>query len=132
MGDPEAKDQHFLKPEPARSDDPDEVRLAARTVTSFDGIEEHQHSSASDEDPLPPFPTKHFAIALFLLVVGIVCLSIGLQHLFTGQGSAFPLLIIGAITTIPGVYQLVMIYKIWRRRPGWTFTDLPGYEHPGV
>jgi hypothetical protein len=45
-------------------------------------------------------------VAVFLLVLGITCLTIGLVRLLKQEEGGFPLLLVGAIVFIPYVFSL--------------------------
>ena len=75
------------------------------------------------------FPVRSAIVAGFLLIVGITCLIIGLVHMVTGAGgSVFAFVLIGGILVIPGGYQSWIIWNAWRRKPGFSFSQLAAYE----
>jgi len=90
------------------------------------------HSSLELEDEYEayqhPFPLRSALIAVFLLAVGLTCLCLGIYHFTTGKDSSFAFIIIGSILIIPGGYQCYIIYNAWRRRPGFSFSQLAAYE----
>eukprot|EP00933_Yihiella_yeosuensis_P057105 TRINITY_DN56678_c0_g1_i1.p1 TRINITY_DN56678_c0_g1~~TRINITY_DN56678_c0_g1_i1.p1 ORF type:complete len:249 (+),score=17.77 TRINITY_DN56678_c0_g1_i1:15-761(+) len=66
--------------------------------------DEHIHLARSPRDSLKMY-RKEIAIITFLLVVGLVCLIVGLVRLFSvASGGSLILLVIGVITLIPGCY----------------------------
>jgi hypothetical protein len=66
--------------------------------------DEHIHLARSPRDSLKMY-RKEIAIISFLLVVGLVCLIVGLVRLFSvASGGSLILLVIGVITLIPGCY----------------------------
>jgi hypothetical protein len=81
-----------------------------RAKSSF----ELEMESNSASGRMRRLPKKTLAVAIFLLVTGIVCLSIGLARLVSGEDGSVPLLVIGGIAFLPGAYQCFAIYKAWR------------------
>lgn len=87
-------------------------------------IDEEEHDVVEHK-----FPVRSAIVAGFLLLVGIACLIIGLVHLISGTGgSVFSFVLIGGILVIPGGYQSYIIYNAWRRKPGFSFSQLAAYE----
>jgi len=74
--------------------------------------------------PHPPIPWKTALFAIFLLVVGIICVSLGFYFLSTGKGQTLAFFLVGFIALIPGVYQTFVLCQAWRRVPGYTFTNV--------
>ena len=94
-------------------------------------------SSQSDSDyrdeqfyePPPKPPVKAIILAVFLFTIGSVLLTLG--GLMAGgvlgeteQGST-PILILGAITFIPGFYHVRIAYYAWKGYAGYSFADIP-------
>ena len=88
--------------------------------------------SDSEEDEVesrvePPWAS--IALASFLFIAGAVLLVYGI--LFTTgvisdkDGKATPMLIVGSICFIPGLYNIRMVYYAWKGNHGYTFHDIP-------
>lgn len=59
---------------------------------------------SDDEESEPPFPTRSAIVAVSLLIIGIVCLILGIVHFATGVGAYFAFFLLGAILIIPGAF----------------------------
>jgi len=70
---------------------------------------------------LKPFK-KEIATITFLLIVGIVCFSLGLARMFDGHSGGLIMLIIGTLTLIPGSYFAFAFLRAYRT--GAPFTAL--------
>ena len=57
-------------------------------------------------------PWKVFCFALFLTVVGIVCISLGFYSIHNG-GETLAFFLVGGISLIPGIYQLFVVIQHW-------------------
>jgi len=91
----------------------------------------HQSLQLEDEDEhevVMAFPWKTASVAVALLVVGLVCLILGLVRVFSNSGSYLIFLIIGSILIIPGAYQTYRIYHAWKGTPGFSFSQLSAFE----
>eukprot|EP01112_Ceratiomyxa_fruticulosa_P009280 TRINITY_DN2419_c0_g1_i2.p1 TRINITY_DN2419_c0_g1~~TRINITY_DN2419_c0_g1_i2.p1 ORF type:complete len:130 (-),score=11.98 TRINITY_DN2419_c0_g1_i2:158-547(-) len=81
----------------------------------------------------PDVKAKKWTItaALLLLIVGTVLLGFG-AHSFiynTLSGSnTIPLLVVGCICFIPGIYQTTLFIKIMLDSPGYSFDQMPSYD----
>jgi hypothetical protein len=74
------------------------------------------------------FPVKSAIVAVLLLLIGLTCLSLGIYHFASGQDSSFSFVMLGSILIIPGAYQCYIIFQAWRRKPGFSFSQLAAFE----
>lgn len=86
------------------------------------------------EDSTPTrIPIKSIIIAIILFVLGTVMLTCGSLMLAgvisVGAGSfrPAPLMVIGSIIFIPGVYNVRTAYYAWKGYPGFSFSDIAGF-----
>lgn len=73
-------------------------------------------------------------LAVFLLVLGAVLLVLG-SLLLAGVvgkegtgGKAAPLIVIGAICFIPGLYNVRLAYYSWKGYHGYSYSDIPNFD----
>lgn len=98
---------------------------AAHQIHSFDGIDDMPHPDEQEDEHAKPVPKKQLALAILLFVIGIGCLSAGIDHLVGDKPGGFALLLVGIIVLIPSCYQLYLIWGHCRRKPGFSLSDLP-------
>ena len=86
------------------------------------------------EDSTPiRVPIKSIIIAIILFVLGTVMLTCGSLMLAGvirqggGSFSSAPLMVIGSIIFIPGVYNVRTAYYAWKGYPGFSFSDIAGF-----
>jgi len=97
-------------------------------------------SPASDEytdeqfkRPPPKFPTKSIIIAIVLFLVGAVMLTLGVL-LLTGVietkfwDRCHPLLFLGTIAFVPGLYHVRIAYYAWKGYHGYSYDDIPSID----
>lgn len=74
-------------------------------------------------------PPRTTLCAGVLLLMGIILLTTGLV-IFFGPGSdrGLPILILGAIMFIPGIYSSYVLYGAWRGWQGFDFSMVPSYD----
>ena len=108
------------------------VRYSRLTQVSRD----HDETEYSDEqftEAPPKIPLKSIALAILLFSLGSVLLMLAIL-MFVGvfgdnpDASATPLIIIGAITFIPGFYHVRLAYYAWKGYHGYSFDDIPSYD----
>ncbi|XP_054721949.1 transmembrane protein 230-like [Uloborus diversus] len=85
------------------------------------------------QKPKPRVPYRGILLAAFLFIAGgLLILIAGL--LFTGHingkhvEGAWPLLILGALMFIPGIYHVRIAYFAFRGYPGYVFDDIPDFD----
>jgi hypothetical protein len=76
------------------------------------------------------FPIKAVGLALFLFSVGSIALGLSIMLLRRDPipDNAYPLLIIGTLTFLPGFYYVRIAVWSFFKYPGWKFEDIPDYE----
>ena len=80
-------------------------------------------------EPPPKPPIKSIVLAAFLFLIGSVLLTLG--GLIAGgilggtEESSTPILILGAITFLPGFYHVRIAYYAWKGYAGYSFADIP-------
>ncbi|XP_039792844.1 transmembrane protein 230-like [Panicum virgatum] len=76
-------------------------------------------------------PWKSIALALFLLLIGILLLSLSYfiftSHVEGDDSQAYGLLFLGVLAFLPGYYVTRVAYYSWRGAPGYTFASIPDY-----
>jgi len=72
----------------------------------------------------PRVPRKTIIITFLLVVIGITCISFGIERLAQGADNGFALLFVGLLVIVPGGYQAHQLYRACRRRPGFSFEHL--------
>eukprot|EP00455_Lapot_gusevi_P030733 TRINITY_DN330_c0_g1_i4.p1 TRINITY_DN330_c0_g1~~TRINITY_DN330_c0_g1_i4.p1 ORF type:complete len:118 (-),score=40.35 TRINITY_DN330_c0_g1_i4:263-586(-) len=76
-----------------------------------------------------PLPRRALALALFLLLVGVVFTISGLAVFLTqGLSESIPFWTLGGIGLIPGLYHTIIIYRAWRGYQGYTYDLVPSYQ----
>ncbi|KAF8786005.1 transmembrane protein 230-like isoform X2 [Argiope bruennichi] len=78
-------------------------------------------------------PWGGIILAIFLFIAGsllITFASLLFAGHFDGQHTegAWPLLILGILMFIPGVYHVRIAYLAYRGYPGYVFDDIPDFE----
>lgn len=108
------------------------VRYSRLTQVSRDKDETEYSDEQFTEAP-PKIPLKSIALAIVLFLLGSVLLTLAVL-IFVGvfgdnpDASATPLIIIGAITFIPGFYHVRLAYYAWKGYHGYSFEDIPSYD----
>ncbi|KAF9901383.1 hypothetical protein EC991_006234 [Linnemannia zychae] len=84
--------------------------------------------------PVPKIPWKSIALAITLLVLGVVGLTIG-SLLKVGiltspewLDKGTPLLILGALCFIPGSYHVGLAYYAYQEYEGYSFSHIPDLD----
>ncbi|GBL90738.1 Transmembrane protein 230 [Araneus ventricosus] len=78
-------------------------------------------------------PWGGIILAVFLFIAGSLLITFA-SLLFTGHldgqhtEGAWPLLILGILMFIPGVYHVRIAYLAYRGYPGYVFDDIPDFE----
>ena len=98
-----------------------------RTTTSTQSDNDYRDEQFYEPPPKPPI--KSILLAMFLFLIGSVLLTLGGLMAagvlgVTEQGSA-PILILGAITFVPGFYHVRIAYYAWQGYAGYSFADIP-------
>jgi len=73
--------------------------------------------------------SKTIAAAVGLFTVGIIFLIVAIIDLGGGhatRGIAF--LVVGILCGLPGGYQCYVLYKAYRRAPGFHFSQVPSWD----
>ncbi len=73
-------------------------------------------------------PKKTLAVALFLLILGVILFIIGLVRLFRGEDGGLVMILLGGIAMLPGGYQTVVIFRAWRGHAGYNFNSVPSFD----
>ncbi|KFM82151.1 hypothetical protein X975_06272, partial [Stegodyphus mimosarum] len=85
------------------------------------------------QKPQSKIPWGGIILALFLFIAGTLLITFA-SLLFTGHingkhtEGAWPLLILGALMFIPGVYHVRIAYFAYRGYPGYVFDDIPDFD----
>ncbi|XP_078481431.1 transmembrane protein 230-like [Ciona intestinalis] len=100
--------------------------------TGYSGEGEVYTNSQFDK-PAPKVPWRAIGTATALFCIGVVLIVIGallLSGVIDSEYSdrTWPVLILGFITFLPGVYQLRIAYCAWRGYVGYSFDDIPDYH----
>jgi hypothetical protein len=66
---------------------------------------QHTFELSEHENEEQKCPIRTSLIAITLLVIGLICLSLGIYHFSTGEGAYFAFFLLGSILIIPGGYQ---------------------------
>lgn len=82
---------------------------------------------------LTRIPKKAIALATFLFVMGstlIILSSLIFADFFDEKynDSRWPLLILGSLMFIPGVYHVRIAYYAYKKYPGYTYDDIPDFD----
>ncbi|XP_038889462.1 transmembrane protein 230 [Benincasa hispida] len=76
-------------------------------------------------------PWKSIALAIFLLVLGILLLFLSYfvltGHMAGEKSQAYGLLALGFLTFLPGFYETRIAYYAWRGANGYRFASIPDY-----
>lgn len=75
------------------------------------------------------FPTRSAFVAGFMVLAGIICFVIGLDHLIHHGVSPLALVSIGTLLLIPGIYHGRHLILAYRRVPGYTFDQVASFRH---
>eukprot|EP00419_Tripos_fusus_P025747 CAMPEP_0172727540 /NCGR_PEP_ID=MMETSP1074-20121228/91738_1 /TAXON_ID=2916 /ORGANISM="Ceratium fusus, Strain PA161109" /LENGTH=97 /DNA_ID=CAMNT_0013554703 /DNA_START=30 /DNA_END=323 /DNA_ORIENTATION=- len=77
----------------------------------------------------PSIPLKEVALAGGLFLIGTTFLTIGIHCFFTSSFmESIPLVMLGALTFIPGVYHCFLFFMILRKVPGYTVDMIPKFD----
>lgn len=85
------------------------------------------------QKPQPRIPYKGIIFAASLFLCGTILIIIACL-LFVGHingnhsEGAWPLLMIGALVFIPGIYHVRIAYFAYRGYPGYAFDDIPDFD----
>lgn len=80
-------------------------------------------------EPRVGVPWRGIALALFLLLLGVLMLVVA-YLMFTGHlgsegGQAWGFLAIGCLIFLPGFYETRIAYYAWRRARGYSYAHIP-------
>ena len=114
-----------------------EVKYQKLQSVSRDEEEDKDSSEYYDDQYVdtekPTLPIRSIVLSIFLFVIGTMLLI--LAGLLIGgvfgsspDASATPLLILGAITFIPGFYHVRLAYYAFKGYHGYSFSDIPNYS----
>ena len=84
--------------------------------------------------PNKPLPRKTAAAAFVLTLLGVILFGVGLPlYLMTDESDkdherGLAMLILGALTIIPGSYNGFVLYGAWCRWPGYSYEMVPSYD----
>jgi len=99
----------------------------------YDGIARRQYDPRFDYTPksFDKIPWKSIVLALFLLSLGSLLLFLS-YFIFTGhmggeRSQAYGLLVLGALSFLPGFYETRVAYYAWRGVNGYRFASIPDY-----
>ena len=103
-----------------------ELQSRRRTRDDFD------NEQFEDNAPIRP-PVKPIAVATFLFVIGTLLLVLGSLMLAGVIGEnygdrATPLLVIGGICFLPGLYHVRIAYYAAKGYHGYSYADIAGYD----
>jgi len=122
--EPSASDSHLdIKHQvPDIDDDKKGLTRSLDRSRSLDDLHIQGATGAShlQDEERPRLSKKVVCLAIFLTLVGIVCLIIGIIGMVKGTSSAY-LVVVGAVTLIPGVYYIYLIVQYLRNQPGHHF-----------
>ncbi|KAM7391566.1 hypothetical protein PAMP_022247 [Pampus punctatissimus] len=81
----------------------------------------------------PKVPYKAIALATVLFVIGSLLIIIGALLLagyfgVTHSDRTLPVLIIGILVFLPGIYHLRIAYYASRGYPGYSYDDIPDFD----
>ncbi|XP_047990425.1 transmembrane protein 230 isoform X2 [Leguminivora glycinivorella] len=90
-------------------------------------------SDAQFEIPPPKVPWKAITLATFLFVVGSILLLVGslivTGHIDTKYSDRlWPMIVLGGIMFLPGIYHIRIAYYAYKEYPGYSFSDIPEFE----
>lgn len=92
------------------------------------------HDDQFEDDTPVKVPVKSIFVAVVLLITGTIFLTFGTLMMTgvirQGMGSAFramPLMVIGSIIFIPGLYNVRTAFYVWRGYPGYSYADIAGF-----
>ncbi|CAG2055281.1 unnamed protein product [Timema podura] len=88
---------------------------------------------AQFESPKQEIPWKAVGLATMLCFGGTILLVVGSLlvsgHIDTKYADrTWPMIILGALMFIPGVYHIRIAYCAFRRYPGYSFADIPEFD----
>ncbi|XP_061673486.1 transmembrane protein 230b [Syngnathoides biaculeatus] len=81
----------------------------------------------------PKVPYKAIALATVLFLIGSLLIVIG-SLLLTGyfgvtdNDRSIPVLVIGVLVFLPGIYHLRIAYYAWKGYPGYSYDDIPDFD----
>ena len=94
----------------------------------------HKYIPGQFRLPERKFPKKAILLAVVLFVVGSAFLIMG-SLIFTGfigseegDNRWLSMIILGALTFIPGAYHTNIAYQTWRGTPGYSYADIPDFD----
>ncbi|CAN7990363.1 unnamed protein product [Ixodes hexagonus] len=106
----------------------------------FSNIKYHRMQRTDDgfidiqfQKTLTRIPKKAIALATFLFVMGSALIVMS-SFIFTGfiddkyYDSRWPLLVLGSLMFIPGVYHVRIAYYAYKKYPGYTYDDIPDFD----
>jgi len=73
-------------------------------------------------------PYRTIAAAVFLTLVGLICLLMGLVQIVLNGKTPLSFITIGALTLLPGGYHLYLLLQTYRGVPGYSLDSIPSYE----
>ncbi|KAK6186269.1 hypothetical protein SNE40_008339 [Patella caerulea] len=85
------------------------------------------------EKPPPKIPYKAIFLALGLFLVGSILIILG-ALLLTGYINAkyadrtWPILIMGSLMFIPGIYHVRIAYYAYKEYDGYSYEDIPEFD----
>ncbi|KAL6762804.1 UPF0414 transmembrane protein-like protein C20orf30 [Haematococcus lacustris] len=96
----------------------------------LDGHQSSTHWRVNDDDasafsPTSTSPTRKVALAIGLLIIGMVLLFTGVGLYVSSKPGGVPLLIIGSLAFIPGAYHTRIAYNAYRGVKGFSLTAIP-------
>mmetsp|Transcript_23998 Transcript_23998/g.52385 ORF Transcript_23998/g.52385 Transcript_23998/m.52385 type:complete len:122 (+) Transcript_23998:118-483(+) len=75
-------------------------------------------------------PWNSIFLALFLLGTGSTLLAFGILtikgHFRGDTTNGFWMIFLGCLTFLPGFYETRIAYYSWRKRPGYSYSHIPG------
>lgn len=99
-------------------------RLRTATATQDNDYRDEQFY-----EPPPKPPIKSILLAIFLFLTGAVLLTLGglmgAGILGGPKEGSTPILILGTITFLPGLYHVRIAYYAWKGYAGFSFADIP-------
>lgn len=90
-------------------------------------------SDAQFDTPPPKVPWKAITLATFLFVVGSILLLVGslivTGHIDTKYSDRlWPMIVLGGIMFLPGIYHIRIAYYAYKEYPGYSFADIPEFD----
>lgn len=98
-----------------------------QSVDFHKSTEDFDDEQFEDGTPIKP-PVKPIAVALFLFAAGSAMIVLAGVIGEGVSGRATPLLVLGIICFVPGVYHVRVAYYAWRGNYGYSYADIPGYD----